>query len=151
MSSEMVQLDSRSSTWQTCIVVWKTQPGFPSAEVLQPADRLIAVNGEPFPAPLPGQDPREVFRAMINDAGGGALLNFTLIRNGKRMDVKVRLAGLRDEDKNFILQIVEARDRAAEDYRASLKTGRSLAEEQHDLPPANLYDSRPVHADGLPR
>ncbi|HEY3788634.1 MAG TPA: hypothetical protein VGL71_07255 [Urbifossiella sp.] len=140
MSSEMVQLDPKSA-WQTCIVVWKTQPGFPSAEVLQPADRLIAINGEPFPAPLPGQDPRDVFRAMINDAGGGAVLTFTLIRNGKMMDVRVRLAGL--EDKSFIVQIVEARDRAAEDYRASLKTGRTLAEEQHDLAPANLYDGIP--------
>ena len=150
MASEMVQLDPKSPTYQTCIVVWKTQPGFPAAEVLQPADRLIAVNGEPFPPEAPGQDPRETFRRMINSAGGGAVLNFTLIRNGKMMDVKVRLAGIREEDVNFILQIVEARDRAAEDYRASLRTGRTVVvEAQHSLPPANLYDGKNV--EGLSR
>ncbi|MGN6369939.1 MAG: hypothetical protein ACTHN5_16910 [Phycisphaerae bacterium] len=143
MAYEMVQLDPKSPNYQTCIVVWKTQPGFPAAEVLKPADRLIAVNGEPFQTEFPGQDPRDAFRRMINRAGGGAVLNFTLIRDGKVMEAKVRLAGLREEDVNFILQIVEERDRAAELYRASLKTGRTAgAAEQQSLPPATMYDAK---------
>jgi hypothetical protein len=141
MSAEKVQLDPRSQTYTNCIVVWKTQPGFPAAEVLQPADRLVAINGEPFPMEAAGQDPREIFRAMINQAGGGAVLNFTVIRSGKMMDVKVRLAGLREEDIHFIMQIVEARDRSAEEYRASLKTGRTISAEQHDRPSASLNDA----------
>jgi hypothetical protein len=122
MTGEAMQLDSKSPTVQSCIVVWKAQPGFPSAEVLEPGDRIIGINGDRFP---PDMSP-DVFKERIQKAGGGSVVEFSLIRNGKLIDVKVQLAGLRSEDTNpaAIAQIVDARDRAAAEYRASLKTGR---------------------------
>ncbi|HUO07239.1 MAG TPA: PDZ domain-containing protein [Phycisphaerae bacterium] len=139
MTDELLQLDPKSGAVQSCIVVWKTQPGFPSAEVLEPGDRIIGINGERF---SPDMSP-DLFKEMIQKSRGGSVLQLSLIRNGRLMDVKVQLAGLRSEDTNpaAIADIVGARDRAAAEYRASLKTGRSgpLATDR-DEPPRNYYD-----------
>ena len=137
LSTEMVQVDPKNAAYQSCVVVYKTQLGFPAAEVLEPADRLIAVNGEKFPLNMS----IDSFRKMINDAGGGAVIPFTLIRNGKVMDVKVRLAGLTD-DINTLVQLVDGRERAAEEYRQSLKTGRRESLVAHDGAPAGNEKDR---------
>lgn len=149
MSAELIQLDPKSQNFQNCIVVWKTQPGFPAAEELKPGDRLIALNGERFPADMS----REEFRKAINVAGGGAVLTFTLVRDGKTMDARVKLAGLREEDVPFIMQIVETRDRIAEEYRASLRTGRTAAAIEQNNPPARTLNDRNYVSpyDAIPR
>ena len=170
MSAEAVQLDPKNQVYQACIVVWKTQPGFPAAEVLQSADRLVAVNGTPFPMamdpdafkalmkgvglPYNGDDNITTlvdgFRKMVNVAGGGKELTFTVIRNGKALDVKVKLAGLGDEDSNpnLLGQMVDRRDQMAEEYRANLKTGRAAAVAvQRDAGAQYLYNP----TDGLGR
>jgi len=145
LSTEPVQVDPKNTTYQMSVIVWKTQPGFSAAEELEPADRLIALNGVPFPLNMSTDE----FRGMINAAGGGAVLPFTVIRNGKVIEVKVRLGGLRPEDMNALEQIVQLRDQAAEGYRESLKRGvegETLV--VHVEAPANLDDRVNLDAPG---
>jgi hypothetical protein len=53
---------------------------------------------------------------------------------------------------NALVQVVDARDRAAEEYRQSLKTGRPPSLASHDAPAAGVEKERiDVFVPGGPR
>ncbi len=116
---EAVQLDPKSPRVQMAVVVIKTQPGFPAAESLEPADRILGIDGEWFTL----QSDSDRFRKQINETRPGTVVMLTVLRDGKRMDIPVRVAGLRMQDAPLFQAIVRQRDAAAAEYAAGLKSG----------------------------
>jgi C-terminal processing protease CtpA/Prc len=119
LQMEAVQLDPKQPTVQMSIVVLKTQPGFPAAEELDPCDRILGINGERFTLQTTADD----FRRKINDTPPGTVLQFSVLRDGKRLDIPVRVAGLRTEDAPLLLAIVQQRDSLIASYLESLPNG----------------------------
>jgi hypothetical protein len=72
------------------VAVNEVQPGFPAEEYLKPGDRLVALNGEAFPADMDVTS----FRERISGSPPGSVLRFTLVRSGRLMNAAVPLAAV---------------------------------------------------------
>jgi predicted metalloprotease with PDZ domain len=116
---EAVQLDPRRPNVQMTVVVIKTQPGFPAAEVLEPCDRILGINGERFTLQTSADD----FRRKINDTPPGTVMQVSVLRDGKILELPVRVAGLRTEDAPLLMSIVQQRDALITSYTESLVDG----------------------------
>ncbi len=119
LQPSLVQLDAKSPAVAVSIMVVKTQPGFPAAEVLEPFDQVIAVNGERFFQ----EDASDSFRGKVNASAPGSVVRMTIVRDGKVMDVGVRVAGLAERDVPLFQAIVAKRDEIAREFLAALVTG----------------------------
>lgn len=89
LAIESVRLPGHAD-YSGAVAVTEVQPGFPAEEYLRPGDRLVALNGEAFPEDL------EVgaFRDRVNTTPPGSLLRFSVVRNGRMLNISVPLAGL---------------------------------------------------------
>ena len=110
LQMEAVQLDPKRPTVQMTVLVMKTQPGFPAAEELEPCDRILGINGERFTLQTSADD----FRRKINDTPPGTVMQISVLREGKILEVSVRVAGLRTEDAPLLKSIVDQTSDAAD-------------------------------------
>lgn len=117
------------------IAVNKVQPGFPAAEVLQPGDRLVKINGQPFPLTTTV----EGFRAMITGNRAGTVIPFTIIRGGRYMNVGVQLAGV--PAGGNIENFVDQRTQHLADYRAAMQDSVNPTAILFPPPPDSLGDA----------
>lgn len=102
---------------QLAITILDTQPGFPAAEVLRPGDRLVAMNGKPFPLELTIDD----FRRTINATAPGTLVQFT-IRRGKTTEaVSVTVAAVDDAGAIALSEAIAQRRALAAGYVARIQ------------------------------
>jgi PDZ domain len=119
LQMEGVQLDPKRPTVQMTVLVMKTQPGFPAAEELEPCDRILGINGERFTLQTSADD----FRRKINDTPPGTVAQISVLREGKILELPVRVAGLRTEDAPLLKSIVDQRDALITSYTESLVNG----------------------------
>jgi PDZ domain len=115
----LVQLDAKSPAVAMSIMVVKAQPGFPAAEVLEPFDQVIAVNGERFFQ----ADASEAFRGKVNATAPGEVVRMTIVRDGKVMEVGVKVAGLAERDVPLFKDIVAKREEIAREFLAAFVVG----------------------------
>jgi hypothetical protein len=89
LAIETVHLPGRVDV-SGAVAVTEVQPGFPAEEYLKTGDRLVAINGEAFP------EDQEVasFRDRVNTTPPGSLVRFSVVRDGRLMNISVPLAGL---------------------------------------------------------
>jgi hypothetical protein len=118
---------------RSAVVVTGVQPGFPAAEVLQPGDRIVAVDGKFFDAGFTFED----FRGLVARKRAGTVLQATVMRSGKQMKAGVRLAGLSEQEMLSVNDFVSQRLRESALYVKSLKSGVTVqaAVVRDDSPP----------------
>jgi hypothetical protein len=119
------------------VVVNEVQPGFPAEEYLKAGDRLVALNGEAFPADMDVTS----FRERISGSPPGSVLRFTLVRSGRLMNAAVPLAAV---PANMPLStFVDARRTEAEqfvdDHRRRIASAPLVLP---DLPAADGFEIR---------
>jgi len=120
------------------IVVLETKPGFPAYEVLKPDDRILAIEGHPIPEDYSIDD----FRGTVGAKRPGSFMNLTVLRQGKKFQASVRLAGLEAPGDTSIARFIELRTFAAKNYLENLHTGPSSKPMiiKDNTPPGNNND-----------
>ncbi len=108
------------------VAVAELQPGYPAAQDLRVGDRLLAMDGKPFPIDMAIDD----FRSQVMTRPPGSIVRFTLIRDGHQIDVGVQLAGLPEVpgaqpgvvNMTSIESAIDQRNEALAQFLAGLKT-----------------------------
>jgi hypothetical protein len=120
LNLEPVRIDARKpDDLRMSVAVAELQPGYPAAQELRVGDRLIAIDGTRFPIDLD----IDQFRAMVTNRPPGQVLPFTIIRNGKQIEVPVQLAGLSAAGALSIDRAIEERNLALARFMAGLEIG----------------------------
>jgi predicted metalloprotease with PDZ domain len=88
-SLEPVQIGVHGEPMMSAEVVY-TEPGFPAAEALRSGDRLVGMGGKAFGITMSEDN----FRARISGSEAGSVVKFMVIRNGRLMQLAVRLAAV---------------------------------------------------------
>jgi hypothetical protein len=99
-----------------CIEVDQLQPGYPAAQELKEGDRIMEVDGKPFP--LSTQD--EEFKNIVRSHRPGSTMRCVVMRQGERVAVDVQLAALPAGTGDNITQAITQRDEALRNYLKSL-------------------------------
>ena len=134
-----------AETGQDMVVVRVREllPGFPSAQELRAGDCIAAINGKPFPEEMvPARVRREVVEDIFADAADqqaanaanlmfqnrvrslwpGGVATFTVVREGKLMEVPVQLAAMPASAKDSLGSLMDMRMQLMTTYIDSLKT-----------------------------
>jgi hypothetical protein len=119
-NDELVRTNTKDGDLSMSIAVMELQPGYPAAQELRVGDRLLGIDGKRFPVDMP----RETFPSLVRAHYPGEVVTFTILRQGKEMDVKVQLAGLPVAGVLNLEQAIEQRNAAANAFVTGLKTGR---------------------------
>jgi hypothetical protein len=128
--------DGAEADLRMSVVVAELQPGYPAAQDLHIGDRLIAIDGERFPIDMTIDD----FKKAVTTRRPGSLVNFTIIREGRQLQVPVQLAGLPPAGLGAIEMVIDQRNQALDTFLAGLKS-------QADSPPQVLEDRSTARAD----
>lgn len=72
--------------------VGTTYPGFPAYVALKPGDQILSVNGQTLPAVQDEITIRQKFIELIQSNRAGAMVRLGLLRQGKPLEISVRLA-----------------------------------------------------------
>lgn len=126
LNLEPIRIDHRKpDDLRMSVAVAELQPGYPAAQELRVGDRIIAIDGARFPIDMD----IDQFRAQVTDRSPGRVLPFSIIRNGKQIEVPVQLAGLpaagvRDNERALnIERAIDERNLALARFLASLEIG----------------------------
>jgi len=122
LSLDTVRLGPRDEDLRMAVVVTETQPGFPSAEVLRVGDRVIALNGEPFPLDMTFDS----FRRHVNTTPPGTIIQLTVLRGRQPLQLSLRLAGVPEEGIIAVGEYVQQRAVAARAYVQQLRAAAAL-------------------------
>ncbi len=116
LNIEAYRTQHRDEAPRAAIAVTQTQPGFPAAEQLRPGDRILAIDHHTFPLETTIDD----FRNRITANSPGTILHFTVLRNGREMQMDIMLAGLPDAGAAGIAKFISERETALREYMAKL-------------------------------
>jgi len=84
--------------YQTQVVVVQTVPGMPASAVLKPGDVIVAVDGKP----VTGQ---AALSLLITSRPAGSVLQLTVLRAGKTLQVPVRTVATKDSGGEPIIGV----------------------------------------------
>jgi hypothetical protein len=143
------------------------QPGFPAAQDLRTGDCILAIAGQPFPAEMATdagiftdnaqdaffienatrqrQDVAKVmFQERIRAVRPGSVASFTILREGKVIDIPVQLAAVPAISRDTLSTLVDLRNQLMHNFVDSLKTGEDPQSVAAPLPPqAKAEPSKP--------
>jgi hypothetical protein len=103
------------------VVVAELQPGFPAMQTLLNGDRILALDGKPFPPDLPDDD-RSYFPTLVTGLWPRQSVPLTLLRDGQTLTLTVQLAGMPGTGTLSLAAQVDRRSTELATFLASLKT-----------------------------
>jgi len=89
-NSNVVRPTQHDKLRRPAMIVSQTRPGFPAYVHLRPGDLILGLGGQLFDDSLDQND----FSQMIQRYRAGEILQMALLRNGERVDVRLKLDSL---------------------------------------------------------
>ena len=84
--------DQMPELGRSAVIVKRTLPGFPAYATLEAGDLIIAINGDPIPSGITSDQITTMFGDRIQRIDAGKSADFTVLRDGKSVEVKVTTA-----------------------------------------------------------
>ena len=79
---------------RTAVRVAQTFPGFPAYTALQAADLIVAIDDQPLPDGLVGEQITKHFAALIQKHAPGQHVTLTVLREGRTMKLSIKMSSL---------------------------------------------------------
>ncbi|MEX2214702.1 MAG: PDZ domain-containing protein [Phycisphaeraceae bacterium] len=84
--------DQMPELGKSAVIVKRTLPGFPAYATLEAGDLILAIDGEPIPPGITSDQITTMFGDRIQRIDAGKTAQFTILRDGKTLDVNVTTA-----------------------------------------------------------